>query len=165
MKQESYIKITDKIRKTKHGEKVIVFLNQFLTEIVYIAFFYLLFQLILAHRYEEFIRIVLVTGISFVLVSIIRHFIDAERPYTKYNFTPMVQKEKKGDSMPSRHVFSAFVIGMAYMYVSVFPGSVLLVVGTGMAIIRVIVGVHFPRDVIAGAVIGIIAGLIGFYVI
>lgn len=165
MKQESYINITDKIRKTKHGEKVIVFLNQFLTEIVYIAFFYLLFQLIFEHRYEKFVRIILVTGISFVLVSVIRHFIDSERPYTRYTFTPLVQKEKKGDSMPSRHVFSAFVIGMAYMYINVFLGSVLLIVGTAMAIVRVIVGVHFPRDVIVGAVIGIVAGLIGFYVI
>lgn len=34
-----------------------------------------------------------------------------------------------------------------------------------MAFERVICGVHFPKDVIAGAVIGIASGIIGFYLI
>ena len=31
--------------------------------------------------------------------------------------------------------------------------------------VRVIGGVHFPRDVLVGAAVGILAGVIGFYVI
>lgn len=165
MKQETYIKMTNKIRDTKHGEKILLFLNKFLTDMVYIAFFYLLLQLIIVHRYEELIRILLVTGISFILVSVIRHLIDAERPYAKYNFTPLVQKDKTGDSMPSRHVFSAFVIGMALWYINAFLGGVILVLGIAMAVVRVLVGVHFPKDVVVGAFMGIISGVIGFYVI
>ncbi len=165
MKQETYIKITDKIRKTSHGEKVILFLNSFFTDVVYIAFFGLLLQKIIEHRYAEFARIVMVTGISFLFVSVIRHFLNTERPYVKYSFTPLLEKEKKGDSLPSRHVFSAFVIGMAYLYTDVFGGVLILLVGVMIAVIRVLVGVHFPRDVITGAVIGILSGLIGFYVI
>ena len=34
--------------------------------------------------------------------------------------------------------------------------------GSAIALIRVIGGVHFPRDVIAGALIGIIFGIIGW---
>lgn len=165
MKQETYIKITNKIRDTKHGEKILLFLNKFLTDMVYIAFFYLLLQLIIVHRYEELIRILLVTGISFFIVSVIRHLLDVERPYVKYNFTPLVQKEKTGDSMPSRHVFSAFVIGMALWYINAFLGGIIFIIGMTMAVIRVLVGVHFPKDVIVGAAIGIISGIIGFYVI
>lgn len=164
MTQETYIKITEKIRATRYGEKIVVFINKLLTEIVYIAFFALLANLAL-HRDKDIIRIVLVTGISFVLVSVSRHFIDAERPYIKYNFAPLVQKEKKGESMPSRHVFSAFVIGVAFLYMNVALGIIMLIIGTLMAITRVVIGVHFPRDVIAGAVIGILSGTIGFYLI
>ncbi|MCI8957467.1 MAG: phosphatase PAP2 family protein [Eubacterium sp.] len=164
MTQETYIKITEKIRSTHYGERIIVFINRLLTDIVYIAFLALLVYLAL-HRDKDIIKIVIVTGISFVLVSIIRHFINAERPYTKYEFIPLVQKEKKGDSMPSRHVFSAFVIGMAFMYIHIVLGTIILFIGCFMAVIRVIVGVHFPRDVIAGAVIGILSGIIGFYLI
>lgn len=67
--------------------------------------------------------------------------------------------------MPSRHVFSAFIIGMAYLYVSIPMGIVIMMIGVLLATVRVIAGVHFPKDVIAGAAIGIILGIIGFYVI
>lgn len=164
MTQETYIKITEKIRSTHYGERIIVFINRLLTDIVYISFLVLLVYLAL-HRDKDMVKIVMVTGISFVLVSVIRHFINAERPYTKYEFIPLVQKEKKGDSMPSRHVFSAFVIGMAFLHMNIVLGIIILIIGCLMAVIRVIVGVHFPRDVIAGAVIGILSGIIGFYLI
>lgn len=163
MKQESYMKIINMIKKSKRGESIVLFLNKYLTDMIYIAFIYLLFQLILEHRYEELVRIVLVTGISFVLVSVIRHFINAERPYIKYGFKPLINKEKQGDSMPSRHVFSAFVIGMAYLYINTALGIVVLIMGATIGVMRVLVGVHFPRDVIAGAVIGVLSGIIGFY--
>ncbi len=164
MIQETYIKITEKIRSTHYGERIIVFINRLLTDIVYISFLVLLVYLAL-HRDKVMVKIVMVTGISFVLVSVIRHFINAERPYTKYGFIPLVPKEKKGDSMPSRHVFSAFVIGMAFLHMNIALGIIILIIGCLMAVIRVIVGVHFPRDVIAGAVIGILSGIIGFYLI
>lgn len=164
MKQESYIKITNTIRRFKYGESTVRFINEFLTGIVYIAFLSLLVSLMI-QRDKEIIRIILVTGISFSLVSIVRRFMNAQRPYTRYEFMPLVKKEKKGDSMPSRHVFSAFVIGMAFLYRNIPLGIAMLIVGIFMAVVRVIVGVHFPKDVIAGAVIGILSGVIGFYII
>ena len=79
MIQETYIKITEKIRSTHYGERIIVFINRLLTDIVYISFLVLLVYLAL-HRDKVMVKIVMVTGISFVLVSVIRHFINAERP-------------------------------------------------------------------------------------
>ena len=67
--------------------------------------------------------------------------------------------------MPSRHVFSAFVIGMSALYISVPLGAFILADSSLMCFMRVIAGVHFPKDVIAGAVIGILSGVIGFYII
>ena len=37
--------------------------------------------------------------------------------------------------------------------------------GAALACVRVIGGVHFPRDVLVGAAVGILAGVIGFYVL
>ena len=90
-------------------------------------------------------RFVAVTAISFILVSIVRRFINSERPYTMYDFKPIIEKNKKGESMPSRHVFSAFIIGMAFLYIGVISG------------------VHFPKDVIVGALVGILCGVVGFF--
>ena len=105
-----------------------------------------------------------VTAISFILVSIVRRFINSERPYTMYDFKPIIEKNKKGESMPSRHVFSAFIIGMAFFYIGEIPlGIIVFVCGLIIAIVRVISGVHFPKDVIVGALVGILCGAVGFF--
>ena len=164
MNQKQYRLITNKIREYKYGVRLARFINRFLTEIVYVAFFALLIFMVIQTD-KNIVRVVVVTGISFVLVSVVRHFINAKRPYTMYDFVPIIEKDKEGDSMPSRHVFSAFVIAMAFLYVNTCLGVFFLIIALLMAIERVIVGVHFPKDVIVGAIIGVVSGVIGFYII
>ena len=86
-------------------------------------------------------------------------------PYDKLHFQPILNKHKHGESFPSRHVFSVFVIAMAFYYTCVPVGVVLTVFGVLMAAVRVAGGVHFPRDVAAGAAVGIVSGVLGFFVI
>ncbi len=164
MKKETYIKITDTIRKNEKLEKAIIIANFALTFFIYILFGGLLFMLLLM-KDLRFMRVVLTTGISFVALSIVRKKINSVRPYTKYGFKPIVNKEKPGESMPSRHVFSCFVIGMAFLYIDTSLGVIVLIQGVLMAILRVVIGVHFPKDVIVGALVGIISGIIGFYLV
>ena len=77
---------------------------------------------------------------------------------------PFLQKEKHGESFPSRHVFSVFVIAFAFYYTCLPVGIALTVFGVLLAAVRVVGGVHFPKDVLAGAGIGILAGVLGFFV-
>ena len=77
----------------------------------------------------------------------------------------MLKKDTSGRSFPSRHVFSAFMLAMTVFYLYPLIGCLLLACGCLLAVIRVISGVHEPRDVIAGAMIGIICGVIGYYVL
>lgn len=165
MKKESYIKMVNNIKANKRLERALVFANSILTGVVYISFPILLFALAYNKKYDQLIRIVLVCGISFVLVSVFRYFFNAKRPYAMYGYEPVVAKEKEGQSMPSRHVFSAFVIACAFAYVDLRFSIIYFVVATLIAIHRVIVGVHFIKDVVVGALIGIISGLIGFFII
>ena len=165
MKKETYLKMMNYIRAHKALERGLVFANHFLTGIVYISFLVLLFALIYNKEVDKTIRILLVCGIPFVLVSVFRYFFDAKRPYAKFDYEPIVAKEKEGQSMPSRHVFSAFVIAFAFAYINLKFSIIFFIVALLIAIHRVIVGVHFIRDVLAGALIGIIAGYIGFFII
>lgn len=164
MKQEHYIKISDFFRSFSWGEKLVVQVNNWLTRIIYISFIALFISLGF-QKDERFIRVVLVCGISFVIVTIFRMICNTDRPYTIYDFEPLIAKEKKGESMPSRHVFSAFVIAMAFLYTYPWISIPIFAISIVMAIGRVIGGVHFPKDVIVGALIGIISGIIGFYLI
>ena len=95
---------------------------------------------------------------SFLLVSVFRNLYNAKRPYELLEIQPLIHKDKKGKSFPSRHVFSVFVIAMTFLWLCPPAGVVFLVVGVLLALCRVIGGVHFPRDVIAGALAGIAAG-------
>ena len=173
MNQQTYRKITDGIRRLENGEKIVQFINSIATKIVYMA--YVVGIIILFDEKNDFktfklgknkglARFVAVTAISFILVSIVRRFINSERPYTMYDFKPIIEKNKKGESMPSRHVFSAFIIGMAFLYIGEIPlGIIVFVCGLIIAIVRVISGVHFPKDVIVGALVGILCGVVGFF--
>lgn len=164
MKCQDYIKISEWVRRFRYGENIVKYGNLILTRIVYVAFLTLLITLAF-QKDIRIVRIVLVTGISFVLVSVIRHIFNSPRPYTVYDFNPIVKKDKTGDSMPSRHVFSVFVIGMAFFYINPALGIIIFVDGLLMCIGRVVAGVHFPKDVIVGAIIGIVSGVVGFFII
>ena len=107
-------------------------------------------------------KCIVVPATAFVVVSIFRKLIDSRRPYTKYDITPLINKDKIGESFPSRHTLSAFLITMTGFYVYFPVGIVLAVMSLIIAITRVVSGVHFTKDVIAGAVIGILSGIIYF---
>ena len=74
-------------------------------------------------------------------------------------------KETKGKSFPSRHVFSIAMIAMTFLRVSL-PLAVLFFVLTALlAALRVLGGVHYVRDVAAGAAMGVLCGLLGFFIL
>ena len=102
-----------------------------------------------------------VLGVPFVLVSLIRKYVNAPRPYELYKFSKKPPKDSKGNSFPSRHTFSIFAIGTLTLFVFPVLGIVLLIFGVIMGGARVLLGYHFPRDVICGALIGVCASLIG----
>lgn len=110
-------------------------------------------------------KLILTPFTSFILVSVIRKCIDAKRPYEKYDIKPLFIKDTKGESMPSRHVFSITIIAMCWLYVSVPIGSIMLALVIIMAVSRVLAGVHFVRDVLAGFAVGILCGIAGLWLI
>ena len=110
-------------------------------------------------------RALIVPGISFLLVSLVRVLLDFPRPYEEIAIEPLVKKDTLGKSFPSRHTFSTFVIAVTVFYFWPVWGILTGIAGALLATARVLGGVHFLRDVIAGAAIGIGCGIIGFYVI
>lgn len=108
-------------------------------------------------------RILVIPAVGFIAVSLIRKWLSASRPYEIYAFTPLLDKDTKGNSFPSRHVFSNMIIAMAVLSVWIPAGIFLIICGILLAVLRVITGVHFPKDVIAGAVFAAVLGVVGFF--
>lgn len=158
MKKETYEKIFDMIGAKRESAQFWDLMGKLITLCTGICYFVTLFGRYLLAEWKELGVLILVPGVSFGAVSIFRKIYNAQRPYEVYGFQPLIQKDTKGKSFPSRHVFSIFVIAVAIA--PFYPNAC---VGLGFAgvilgVLRVITGVHFPKDVIAGALMGIFFG-------
>ncbi len=105
---------------------------------------------------ERILCSIIVPAISFTIISGIRFIINEKRPYEIYDYTPIIGRQKAGKSFPSRHVFSVFMLAMTYMRFSCGAGIIFCFMGFLLGIIRVVGGVHYIHDVIAGAYFAVI---------
>lgn len=106
--------------------------------------------------------------ISNVAVFILKYIIAEPRPFLTLNNVDMLVPESEFYSFPSGHSASSFavatIIGLKYSFMArgkkyrlVFP---LLAFAALIGFSRVYIGVHYPLDVVFGAVVGIITALI-----
>ena len=166
MKGENYKTMSAYLSETKARSQTIKALHDVLPLVMYI--FYPVQMIALAINNgigsEVFLRFTLIPLCTLILVTVIRALINAKRPYEVYDYTPAVHKDTKGKSFPSRHTVCAFIIAMAFLYVNFRVGVIMLVIAAIIGVTRVLAGVHFIRDVISGAAIGILIGVLGFFV-
>ncbi len=104
---------------------------------------------------RDALRILLPVAISAIVANILKYATDLPRPYEIY---PYIVKLSVGGSpsFPSGHTVDAFAfavaVGLVYRkWYFTFP-SLIWAVLIGYS--RICLGVHFPSDVLAGAIIG-----------
>lgn len=130
-----------------------------------IAIFLLLFYFWQYARREK-LRIFWVTVISIIIarlgaVELIRFFYHRPRPFVAYQVHQLLSEN--GWSFPSGH--SAFFFAMAtaiYLYNKKW-GTGFFLAAILMNISRIIAGVHYPSDILGGAIIGMAVAYIVFY--
>ena len=111
---------------------------------------------------NDFYAYILVPALGFVLLTLVRKWINQPRPYETWGIVPLLDKDSSGNSMPSRHVFSATIISMACFHASLPVGLILLVLSALLGLVRVLGGVHYPKDVLVGYACGLIWGILFF---
>lgn len=166
MKGESYRNMSVYFSSTKARNNTIKALHDVLPLVLYIFYPIQLIALAINEGLdsEVFLRFTLIPLGTLIVISIVRALINAKRPYEVYDYTPPVSKNTKGKSFPSRHTVCAFIIAMAFMYVNLRIGIIMMILAAAIGVTRVLAGVHFIRDVVSGAAIGIIIGVLGFFV-
>lgn len=120
---------------------------------VYVLYIGLLLWLA-AGRQTLFVPALTVPAAAFLVGSAVRAGIDRPRPYVTLGYQPLFPKKDTGRSMPSRHCVSAAAIAVAAAYCAPPLGVVLAVLAVLIAVSRVVIGVHYISDVLAGLAFG-----------
>ena len=119
--------------------------------------------LLLLSKKREFkmMGIVLLAGftLSYYIVGALKIIIARPRPFAALANVILLSSVDKTPSFPSNHAVTAFMVatflsGRFKKYILFYSFAALV------AFSRIYIGVHYPSDVIAGAVIGIAIGLL-----
>lgn len=163
MTADQYRELSDVFRTRPKFLKFFHAWNKITTATFYFAYALLLALIVLRQTADAafLTYAILAPGFGFVLVSALRKAINAPRPYEVLDIDPLIKKDTVGQSFPSKHTYSAFVISVCWWFYCWPVGLVLTLIALDIACIRVVGGVHFPRDVIWAAVIGLAFGLVG----
>lgn len=98
------------------------------------------------------------------LALIVNHIISSiwhrDRPFQTHHVAHIWGARKTDASFPSDHSSAAFAIAIAVLLLDSLAGVLFLALAVLIAVGRVIVGEHFPGDVLAGAVIGTVSAYV-----
>ena len=161
--QEWYDHIAGNIKNKPFLLSLLRTFNRFMTVVMPMIYLILLAITYLQQGLGKQVGIYLfISASGFVILSLLRKKINAPRPYEVWDITPLLDRDSPGQSMPSRHVFSATIISMACLHASLSAGVILLVLSALLGLVRVLGGVHFPKDVVVGYICGLVWGVIFF---
>ncbi|WP_454383136.1 phosphatase PAP2 family protein [Streptococcus sp. Marseille-Q7156] len=161
--QEWYGHIVGKIKNKPFLLSLLRAFNRFMTVVMPMIYLTMLATTYLQQGLGKQVLIyVFVPASGFVILSLLRKKINAPRPYEEWDIKPLLDRDSPGQSMPSRHVFSATIISMACLHASLSVGVILLVLSALLGLVRVLGGVHFPKDVVAGYICALVWGVLFF---
>lgn len=93
-----------------------------------------------------------------VITNLIRFFYHHPRPFDVLAVKQLIPES--GYSFPSGHAAFYFALSMGVYFYNKKLGTVFFVVSALMGIARVFVGVHWPADILGGALVGIVTALL-----
>ena len=161
--QEWYDHIASKIENKPIFLRLLRTFNRFMTVVMPMIYLTLLATTYLQQGLGKQVLIyVFIPASGFVILSFLRKKINAPRPYEEWDIKPLLDRDSPGQSMPSRHVFSATIISMACLHASLTMGMICLTLSAFLGLVRVLGGVHFPKDVVVGYICGLVWGVLFF---
>ena len=161
--QEWYGHVASNIKNKPFLLRSLRAFNRFMTVVMPMIYLTLLATTYLQEGLGKQVLVyVFIPASGFVILSFLRKKINAPRPYEEWTIKPLLDRDSPGQSMPSRHVFSATIISMACLHASLTIGMICLTLSAFLGLVRVLGGVHYPKDVVVGYICALVWGVIFF---
>jgi len=131
----------------------------------YFEFILLLVLLVfLVVRFQKYWKMVAGAVLSaalarLVIVNIIRWIWHRPRPFVEHNVNLLLTHADAG-SFPSGHAAFYFAIATIVFLYNKKAGVLFFIASFLISFARVFVGIHWPADILAGAAVGILSGLL-----
>jgi membrane-associated phospholipid phosphatase len=128
-----------------------------------LAAFIIAFLLFMLTYRRLAIVIIFGTLTLWLLVEIIKALSDRDRPFLTLAKTRIIGWREKGDSFPSGHTTQIFFLMtlLVHHFQLGMGGSIALyAVAALVGFTRIYIGAHYPRDVVAGIVLGSVWGIL-----
>lgn len=164
MNKENYVKLMNYWLRHRSFCKSLIAVEKAVEIAVIISYVALLFYSLYVNAGFA-LRSAVTSMIALYLCTLIRFVVNARRPYQVFETLPAMNKDTLGQSFPSRHLTSISVIAVSMLYMNIALGCVFFVLMLLMGALRVLLGVHFIKDVTVGAAIGAVIGVLGIYVL
>jgi len=113
------------------------------------------------------VEIIFGTLTLWLLVETIKALSDRERPFFALEKARVIGRREKGDSFPSGHTTQIFFLTALLIHgfgLGMGESLALYAVAALVGFTRIYVGAHYPRDVIAGMVLGSVWGILAILV-
>jgi len=145
-------------------DAIAVFFSSYLQYFLVAAF--LLFLVFSKRSRKEKIIIFSAVGLSVILargilVEIIRFFYHHPRPFITHSINQLIFAD--GYSFPSGHAAFFFAFAAAVYFYNKKLGLWFLGASIFMSLARVVAGVHYPLDILGGAIVGILVAFSVFW--
>ena len=128
-----------------------------------LAAFIIAFLLFVLSYRRPAIVIIFGTLTLWLLVEIIKALSDRDRPFLTLEKTRIIGWREKGDSFPSGHTTQIFFLMTLFIYhfqLGMGGSIALYAVAALVGFTRIYIGAHYPRDVVAGIVLGSVWGIL-----
>lgn len=155
MNTQLFLKINYWAGQNPWLDKFMIFSAEWL---VYLMILYLVFLFFKNYRrYRDMVFVAFGSAIvsRFFFTVIIRHFYHHLRPFLVLQNAHLLIAPDYEQSFPSGHTAFLFALSTAIYFYNKKAGSVFLILSALVGFARVFVGVHWPRDIIGGAILGI----------
>ena len=141
------------IESNKTAKNIIIIGNKIITNAYLIVYFLVLIYIFFLDK-EKMLLYITLPSINMLILLGLRKGINKKRPFEQLDFIPHI-KHKRGKSFPSNHAGASMIISLMAFTINTIVGCALLFLSFTLGIFRVMLGVHYPSDIIWSYIIAI----------